>query len=71
VISLVLVISALAATSALACVPLVGVNAPNPNSHANGNPPPRTTKVCPLPDNQGIFPTAYQASPAIDNCLQD
>jgi len=69
VIGLALVISAVSATSALACVvSQFGVWAPN--NHPNpGHAPPRHQIVC-IPANQGTA-TAFETSPAIANCIPD
>jgi hypothetical protein len=65
-IGLVLVIGAVFAASALACVSTTySVCAPNPNYHANGNPPPRDQRAT-VPNNQGTSAANSSRSPAID-----
>ena len=65
VIGLALVIGALAAPSALACVVSgVSVWAPNPNGNANGHPPSRHFITC-IPQNQGTTQHAAPNSPAV------
>ncbi len=64
-IGLTLVIGALTAASAMACVPVVGVWAPN----GHGNNPPQTFIHC-LKGSPGNFKAAETPSPAINpGCL--